>query len=224
MESRMEYFDITKTPAGFHIEGFPDALKVIRLDGPKARRLADLSLHKADLEFALECLTHINKVSDEPHVMRQALWRSAVVHFVKCFGGSDSRFSLDARVIYKSDPEGIEQYKYFESLRNKHLVHDENSYAQCLPGAILNKGDSPHKIERVVCLNIIGDTLSQGSYSNLHLLVAVALNWVTAQFDQLSDLVTEELEAVDYDLLFSREGIVYSKPEPDDVHKKRNAL
>ena len=77
----MEHFEITKTSEGFHIEGFPDAVKVIRLDGPKAQRLADLALHKADLEFALDCLEQINKVPEQPYVLRQALWRSAVVHY-----------------------------------------------------------------------------------------------------------------------------------------------
>ncbi len=48
----MEHFEITKTPEGFHIEGFPNAVKVLRIDGPKAQRLADLALHKADLDFA----------------------------------------------------------------------------------------------------------------------------------------------------------------------------
>jgi hypothetical protein len=40
----MEHFEITKTADGFHIEGFPDAVKVLRILGPKSRRLADLAL------------------------------------------------------------------------------------------------------------------------------------------------------------------------------------
>ena len=40
--------------------------------------------------------------------------------------------------MYKGDTGAIEPFKSFESLRNKHLVHDENSYAQCLPGAIMH--------------------------------------------------------------------------------------
>lgn len=48
----MEYFPIKQTENGLHIEGFPDAVKVIRIDGPQSKRLADLALHKADLEFA----------------------------------------------------------------------------------------------------------------------------------------------------------------------------
>jgi len=31
----MDHFRITQTAAGFHVEGFPDASKVIRISGPK---------------------------------------------------------------------------------------------------------------------------------------------------------------------------------------------
>ncbi len=220
----MEPFEITKTPTCFHIEGFPDAVKAIRIEGPKARRLADLELHRADLEFGLLCLEEINRVPEDPYVLRQALWRSAVVHFVKCFGASEARFSLDPKVAYKGDAEGVEQYKYFDSLRNKHLVHDENSYAQCLPGAILNKAENPHKIAKIACLSIFGDTLSQSSYNNLHLLLTLARTWVIAQFDELCNVLTKELEGEPYDALLSRQAITYTAPGPEDVHIKRSAL
>ncbi len=220
----MEHFEITKTPEGFHIEGFPDAVKVLRLDGPKAQRLADLALHKADLDFALECLEQINKAPEQQYVLRQALWRSAVVHYIKCFGSNESRFSLDSRNVYKGDSGAVEPYKYFDSLRNKHLIHDENSYAQCLPGAALNKKEMKHKIAKIVCLSVVGDTLSQENYNNLHLLITRAQQWVVEQFDQLCNLLTEELERESYETLFARQGITYTAPGVDEMHKPRNAL
>ena len=116
----MEHFSITKTAQGFHIEGFPEAVKVLSISGPKVRRLADLALHKSDLDFALECLTSINEVAEKPSVLRQALWRSAIVHFVKCFGESESRFNLNPKKVYKGDTGAFEPYWYFNSLRNKH--------------------------------------------------------------------------------------------------------
>jgi len=220
----MEHFSITKTAQGFHIEGFPDAVKVLRITGPRSQRLADLALHKADLDFAIECLTAINQVPEEQYVLRQALWQSAIVHFIKCFGQSESRFSLDPRKVYKGDAGAFEPYEYFESLRNKNLVHDENSYAQCLPGAVLNKEGMDHKIAKIVCLSVIGHTLGQENYSNLHLLVTRAREWVIVQFDELCDVLTSEYEATPYDELLALDGITYTAPGPDDVHKRRAAL
>ena len=220
----MEHFSITKTGQRFHIEGFPDAIKVLRITGPKSQRLANLALHKADLHFALECLTAINHAAEETYVLRQALWRSAIVHFIKCFGQSKSRFSLDPKKVYKGDTGALEPYRYFDSLRNKHLVHDENSYAQCLPGAVLNKKDMDHKIAKIIYLGVIGDTLNQDNYNNLHLLVTRAREWVVAQLDDLCAVLTSELEPKPYDELFALESMTYTAPGVDDVHKTRSSV
>ena len=220
----MEHFSITKTAQGFHIEGFPDAVKVLRITGPKSQRLADLALHKADLDFTLECLAAINQAPEEPHVLHRALWQSAIVHFMKCFGQSESRFSLDPNKVDKGDTGAFEPYNYFDSLRNKNLVHDDNSYAQCSPGAVLNKEGMDHKIAKIVCLSVIGETLGQENYSNLHLLVTRAREWVVAQFDELCEVLTSEFEAKPYEELLTLEGITYTAPGADDVHKRRAAL
>jgi len=220
----MEQFSIKKTADGFHIDGFPDAVKVLRITGPMSQRLADLALHRADLDFGLECLVAINRRPEEAYVVRQALWRSAIVHFIKCFGQSDSRFSLDAKKVYKGDSGAPEPFAFFESLRNKHLVHDENSFAQCLPGAVLNKKGLDHKIAKIVCLSMIGDTLNQDNYNNLHLLATGARQWVVAQFDGLCELLTADLEPKSYDDLFAVDGVTYTAPGAADVHTSRPAL
>jgi len=62
----MEHFTISKTEAGLHIEGFPDAVKVVVIDGREAKRLADLALHKDDLEFADACLDAIDQAPADP--------------------------------------------------------------------------------------------------------------------------------------------------------------
>jgi hypothetical protein len=209
------------TPHGIHIDGFPDAVKVLQISSPKGRRLADLALHKIDLEFALECLTAIN--SSREHIVRNALWRSAVITFVKCFGNSRSRFSLDFKKIFKGDKDAFEPFEYFVSLRNKHYVHDENSYAQCMPGAILNRSDMDFKIAKIICMGMIGDTLEQNNWANLHRLATLALNWVIAQFDELCEQLTAEYESMPYDDLIRMESITYTAPSADDMHTSRKA-
>ena len=220
----MEHFEITKTANGFHIEGFPDAVKVLRIAGKKVRRLADLALHKVDLDFTLECLETINTTPDEAHILRRALWHSAIVHFKKCFGQNKSRFNLDPKIVYKAHPGAFEPYYYFDSLRNGHLVHDENSYMQCLPGAVLNKKGMDYNIAKIVCLSVVGETLCQENYQNLHLLATRARDWVVARFDDLCDAITRELEPRPYEELLAMEGITYTVPGADDVHKPRAAL
>ena len=218
----MEHYTISKTEAGLHIEGFPDAVKVVSIDGHEAKRLADLSLHKSDLEFADACLDAINQAPEEPNVIREALWRSAIVHYLKCFGNS-VRFQLAPKKIYKSEPpEALQAFNYFKSLRNKHVVHDENSYAQSIPGAILNNGTKDYKIEKIVCFTAIGSTLEQGNYGNLKLLTQKAKVWVVSEFDTLCERLTANLEKESYDELLVRESITYTAPTVDEIHKSKS--
>lgn len=217
----MEDYPITRIEGSLHIEGFPDAIKLIRLDD-QARRISDLVLHRHDLEFADQCLDAINKVNNEPSVIKEALWRSALIHYAKCFGNSAARFQLCSIKIYKNEsPESMQVFEYFLNLRNKHVVHDENSYAQIIPGAVLNKGDKAYKIEKILCLEVHADTLGQENYSNLKLLIQKALAWVIAEFDTCCAIVTKELEAISYDNLLSKEDVNFRIPTVTELGKNR---
>lgn len=220
----MESFNVTKQDSSLHVEGFPDAVKVIGIDGPLTKRLADLALHKVDLEFADQCLEAINLVPDNPLVIREALWRSAIVHFMKCFGDSGARFQISpAKVLKDAPPEALMAFDYFKQLRNKHLVHDENSYAQSLPGAVLNDGTRTHKIEKVLCLAALALTLGSENYGNLKLLIGRARSWVDSEFDRVCTILTRDLEALPYQELWSKRSMTLKVPTIDELHKSRDA-
>src|SRR5271170_5247865 len=133
----MESISITFKDGTLCVEGFPDAVKLLKIAGPKARRLADLALHREDLDFALQCLDAINQTSNDNGLLRTVLWQQAVISFIKCFGESRSRFSLHPNSVYTGDAGALTAYRYFLSLRHKNFVHDENSYTQSLPSAVL---------------------------------------------------------------------------------------
>jgi hypothetical protein len=219
----MENIKLSKAGEHIHIEGFPDAVAVVALVGHKARRLADLALHQADLEFANECLDCINHVPEEPHSIREGLWRAAIIHYMKCFGDG-ARFQLAAESIYKKSPQALENYRYFKALRNKHFVHDENSYAQANPGAILNDGTKSYKVEKIVCSVVLAETLEQDAYANLKLLISHALAWVVAEFDALCVQLTNELDAKSYEELASMPTLTTEPPKLEEITTKREAL
>ena len=209
------------TDGCFNIEGFPDGVKVIAINGPKAKRLADLSLHKSDLEFSYECLQAINLAPEEPYVFREALWRSALVHFCKCFG-SDTRAQLNQKKIYKGEPEAVfTVFSYFKNLRDKHFIHDENAYSQSIPGAILNNGNKAYKIEKILCFSAHCVTLDQSHYSNLMLLVQKAQFWVDTEFDLLANTLTTDLEKEGYETLLAQKSVNYQVPTTDDISRAK---
>ena len=124
----------------FHIDGFPGAVKLIAIS-PLVKylpeQLADMVLHHADLRFANECLEAMSSPAGTSPLVAEALWRSAVIHYCKCFG---EHGSSRARLPYsKYLPVGLprEIHKYFMDLRNKHLVHDVNAWTQATPMAVV---------------------------------------------------------------------------------------
>lgn len=148
---------ITRTLNGVRIDGYPQAVKLIRLDGAKPRWLADLHLHRIDLEFAISSLDAIESTSAASPVP-EALWRSAVMHFFKCFGKSASRTFLRRGTVFKTNPGARAVFDYFLDLRNRHFVHDENSYSQCFPAAVLNRREIEPKIAQVIAVATTANT------------------------------------------------------------------
>lgn len=205
-----------------HIEGVPDAIKLVRVDGQKARRIADLALHRIDLEFSQQCLVQINRfLGASDAIVRQALWRGAVSHYMKCFGNSVARGQLSAEKILKGESLGLEIHNYFKELRNKHIIHDENDVTQCWPSAAVNGGTKPHKVEKIITLSITADTLLEESYSNLDKLIGMSLSWVENMYEKLCSELINELEAESYQELLNRDPVFVKKPEIDSVGRAR---
>ena len=112
-------------------------------------------------------------------------------------------------------------FNYFKFLRNKHFIHDENSYAQSLPGAAINDGTKSYKVEKIVCLSTVAVTVSKANYSNLKLLIRKSLDWVEAEFDKLCESLTTQLEEESYDHLAAGDAIVLKVPKDNDIGKHR---
>lgn len=219
----MDSINFSQEGFSFQIEGYPDAVKVVRINGPKAKRLADLTLHRDDLDFAESCLNSMAVSPEDPIIIKEALWRMAVITFIKCFGNSASRSRLLSKKIYNSDPpEAFAAFKYFLSLRNKHFIHDENSYSQCTVGALLNNGNKSYNVEKIVCSSFVAGTFCEGNYNNLMLLIRRAKDWVITEFDELAALLTTDLEIKSYEELIDKEPIGYMVPHVGEIHGDRH--
>ena len=220
----MEYLGLSKPGgpgSGFHLEGFPGAVKVVALTGGKARRLAHLALHVADLSFAQDCLRALMQGQTEP--IRSALWVEALVRYFKCFGSSVSRFQLEPSKIYPGNQLALESFEFLKNMRNKHYVHDENSFSQSLPGAVVNGPESPHKIAKIVTFRAQGDILGQENFTNLRLLIDGAMAWVEQQYDDLADSLTQDLELRAHGELLALPDLAYSKPDVSDAALQRKS-
>jgi hypothetical protein len=221
----MQRFPITLVDGKFQIGGFPDAAKVIAISPllkDLARQYADMILHHSDLKFVQECLAALRSSQAAEPLAAEALWQCAVIHYCKCFGrqGEFRARLLTSEILAAGMPREI--HEYFMSLRNKHLVHDENAWTRATPMAIVAAAGTKRKIEEVVCTNITARTRNAINMNNLNLLVVHALSWVESQIDDLSEEIKAELEKLPHDVLLAQpEPEPYYAARVEDVSKPR---
>ena len=217
----MEFYACTTSSTGINVEGITDAVSIVKIEGAHARRISDLALHTTDLQFALNCLDSI-PTHQENMTILSALWNSAIASFCKCFGRG-VRSQLSENKILKNKPaDAMTAFRYFKSLRNKHLIHDENSYSQSLPGAAINDGSKSYKIEKIICFKATGMTCTPDDWSNLRLLISDSLEWVNMEYEDLCNRLTQELERESYESLIARQLVTYKFPTLEDVGRNRD--
>jgi hypothetical protein len=213
-------FGLQGVPGGLEIDGYPAAEKAIKLDGFEAERLAHLLLHMRDLEFAGECLVQIRSEPLLPSVVREALWRAAIVHYMKCFG-SGARFSLDHQKFLE-DGLPRQVHDFFRDLRRKHVVHDENPYLQSVPMAVISPLGQTPKVQDIVVMTVASETLTEGHLGNLDLLIGRALHWVREEFDRLRQRVHRMTDELDHAELLQCEQAAFRVPTAADVERRRS--
>lgn len=218
----MEHLPVEIRDGGVYFPGFPNAVKLAAIKSNDAKTFAHLSLHRADLGFALEMLDLLSKQEGECTRIQQGLWRSAIIHYAKCFGKNKARTRLDAETIFKScPPEAMVCHRHFKHLRNKNIVHDENAYAQSLPAAIISKQSEPCKIAKIVSFSLLAESLNPTDYQNLFNLVRKAIEYVEEEIDLVCKRITAQLENLPYEDLLKMDSVTYKPPTPNDVSKPR---
>ncbi len=65
------------------------------------------------------------------------------------------------------------------------------------------------------------DLVTQDNFSNLKLLIEIALKWVCAEIERVSQEVTNELELESYDSLLARDDVTISPADVGKVGKTR---
>ena len=204
------------------IDGFPDAAKVISVSALApglSRNLADLALHRLDLMFARDCLADLHDCGSE--VASEALWRSAIIYYCKCFDDTARarKFLRSGEIFDRGDPRKL--HRYFMTLRNKHIAHDENAYLQAHPVAVIAGEDKGYSVEKVLYLTFQSRTRDETNRQKLGLLVTHVLSWTEARIEEYYKLIRVELEKHDYQVLLQQPDRKYHAPAPSDHSSTR---
>jgi hypothetical protein len=124
-------------------------LRHASLSGHKAKRVGDLSLHQYDMGFCKRLLQeHGPKLAGDYDDLSRALWIAVLTKFVSCFrnSGQGARSLLSEKEVYASDPKALRSFAWILALRNKHIVHDENSFYGASAFASLEQNGDVRKV------------------------------------------------------------------------------
>jgi len=217
-----EFLNISKMDDKLHIERYPNAIALKRIDGPIERQLQDITLHANDLSFCSEACAQIRDLDRDKHrFLLKALFIASIARYFKCFGDSESRAQLSPGKVLKNHPGAEKVFEYFLDLRRKHIIHDENAYSQALIGIVLNPKDAPAKIADVVSTAVTVLTLDDAHLQQFSNLVAVSHEWVSAKRDELHRILAQKYERMRFEDLLALDDVKYTVPSTSQVHLKR---
>lgn len=226
-DNELEYAPETETAEQFLRQQHPSAVGFFRVKGVKEKQLGNLALHHRDLLYSTHCLASLKRVDDDPvgddhHIglMQESLWRGAVIYFVKCFGHNASRSTLNHTRIFLTQDRKT-RFKFFSSLRDKHLVHDENAYTNYSVVLVINPEPSGEKIAAVGCLRSTSFVRTAERVAELYDLVDVTRRWVRVEMDKLKASIKADYESKTRMELLSLEKIRIAPVLWSDVHGRR---
>ena len=212
----------TVTDDRFHIEDYPDAVALKRIETPIARQLQAVTLHQFDLTFCRDALAEIARLNRTENVtVVEGLWVAAIARYFKCFGDNKSRSQLSAKKIFKEHPGAEAVFAYFQDLRDKHIIHDENPFTQSFTGVAVNGPEAPYKVADIISLAFNAFTVDDAHLTQLTQLVDVTLNWVNAKRDELHNNLGREFEQWSREKLLALPDIQYTVPTANVVGVKR---
>ncbi|HVK57128.1 MAG TPA: hypothetical protein VM532_19120 [Burkholderiales bacterium] len=192
-----------------------------RIDGHLVKQYQAIVLHELDLRFCQSCLCELKSLDYNRQSERaEAYWISCVTRFFKCFGESKARAKLSASKIFKPDAGSTADFEYFRALRNKHIVHDENSFSDVLVAVAVNASEQEPPFVEVFASPIHLFTI-EGDLERLGNLVKKALEWIAERRSQLEEALTATYIQWTRERLLALPDLTAAGPSQNDVFLTR---
>lgn len=212
----------TVSDGQIHIDDYPNTVALKCIDTPPARQLQAITLHQFDLSFCHEVLAEIARLDRVKDVLIvEGLWVSVIARYFKCFGSNKSRSQLSAKKILKSHPGAEAIFSYFQNLRDKHIIHDENPFTQAFTGVAVNGAGAPYKVADIISLAFNAFTVDDTHLVQLTQLVGVTLAWVNEKRDELHNILGRKYEQWSHQDLLALPDIQFTAPTADVIGVKR---
>lgn len=186
----------------FHVFGPFNANAVpleIPSGNPHKKHYIDLFLHKADIDRGIQFLNFISEDNDT--TVNEALFIAGLNNCMKCFKRSKSRCKLDKQTVFGSSQDQLNEFVYFEVLRDKHYDHDENGMFQTIAFLLTYPTENGFFLGNpsVVWNRIKLDFFSQGQ--RLKKIMDIVLSYLRKEIDDTGRLIISDYKGITADEL-----------------------
>ena len=205
-----------------HIDGYPNANRVVRLASPSAKRLASLRLHQSTLRYCEDAMQELVRMSPISQVAASAMITGVAARYFSCFGKNNSKsvYPLEASQVFKGKQEAKECYLYWRSIRNKHLVHNESEMTSLYSGLVLG---SQHEIQDVISLHVRAMIETDKEHCQLLFnLIDHTRKHVDSEIEKVLQRVFSEAHAMTPEERAALTPIQYKLPDTGAVEKTRD--
>ena len=119
--------------------------------------------------------------------------------------------------MLKGQAGAMPVFRYFQDLRDKHIIHDENPYSQSYVALALNAENTKFKVADVISLAINAFTADDSHLQSFSQLVQFTLEWVEHKRDELHNLLGARYESENYEALMLLPNIEYRAPTANEI-------
>jgi hypothetical protein len=147
-----------------------------------------------------------------------ALWIAVVTKFISCFQYSAAREKLDRSEVYGSDPKALADFKLVSALRDKHIVHDENSHYGAEAFAWLEQDGDVRLVGPMIYVTRIDPTV----VAAMRGLVERALGYLQNAIGDAGEALLAEVQAMPPEARAALpKSIHFPLPTDGDIYRNR---
>lgn len=214
---------IDKERGVFLVQGnfSPNAMPInIPSSDPDRQKFIDYFLHKADIDDAFLFLQFIS--ADKSDMMNKALFIAGLNSAMKTFKPSNARRQSLKDEFIKQFPELADDLKHFESLRDKHYMHDDNGMIEATAFLFLNPEGSPVKFGGPP--SVVWNSTHLNYYAEsqrLQRFLRSVWDDIVKQIDSIGDQIAKRYAETEWDVLEKFGPPPIKLASTQDVNKDR---
>ena len=184
-----------------------NSTKTYVLTGNEVRRQNDITHNVADLLFCQRVLGLCKDgLLSGPNDTFIAMWIAVVVKYFFCFGKSASRRSFDANKVFKGNDTAKKMYYRMANVRNKEIVHDENSATQS--NVVISVTDG--LVNRDFASIVLNRAPGKSDIEGMELIIGLAIGYGQDEARKLGPAIKSKIDAMTENEISALQEMVYT--------------